>query len=414
MYITQHHLCFYAYLQKKGNVVVKSGHLSKQGKRNPRYRRHFFQLKGDVLSYYSSAADPYFPNGTIDLRYGISAELVTDKQNQPLKETSDFTVVTDTRTYFMRADSPSSAKEWVRQLQKVIFRSHNEGDSVKICVPLDNIVDVESDPVIDFAATMRLRVVDNETSFAIDEYFFTFFNKGEDAIRVLQTMTQENGAKETAAEMESEELKVHKKKRLSFGGRRSISVERSPRISQSGAPPLPEPVRSTLSPMTAAPQGSPRLSMERGRSSGEHTRASFDRSRSSFDRGRRSVSGASRTSSQWRRMSKSPLSPSAQESTDSFVTTSEHQGSPSTIDGGEDSMSASQMLTGDGYFNAPTLRMPQPRRTVSGSTVERLRQESREQSPRPIATKQDTGRAADSAIQGWHESAFEQSNGDAG
>ena len=79
-------------------------------------------------------------------------------------------------------------------------------------------------------------------------------------------------------------------------------------------------------------------------------------------------------------MSKSPLSPSAQESSESFVTSSEHPSSPATIDG-KDDMSASQMLTGDGYFNAPTLRQPQPRRTVSRSTVERLKQESREQSP---------------------------------
>lgn len=384
MYITQQHLCFYAYLQKKGNVLVKSGHLSKQGKRNPRYRRHFFQLKGDVLSYYASAADPYFPNGSIDLRYGISADLVTDKDKQPNKETADFTLVTDSRTYYMRADSPASAKEWVRHLQKVIFRSHNDGDSVKICVPLDNVVDVESNPVIDFADTMRLRVLDGDTTFAVDEYFFTFFTRGSDAINVLQLTTQENGAKKAAEELETEELPAQKKRMSPF--RRSVSVERSPRLSQSGAPPLPETVRSTLSPLATAPQGSPRLSMERGRSSGEQSRTSFDRSRASFDRGRRSASGTSTASSQWRRMSKSPLLPAAQESSDSFATTSEHPGSPGTVDGKDDPMSASQMLTGDGYFSTPTMRMPQPRRTVSGSTVERLRQESREQSPRSITS----------------------------
>ena len=51
MYITQKHICFYAYAPKKSNTVVKSGHLSKRGKQNPKYSRYWFQLKGDELSY---------------------------------------------------------------------------------------------------------------------------------------------------------------------------------------------------------------------------------------------------------------------------------------------------------------------------------------------------------------------------
>ena len=385
MYITQQHVCFYAYLQKKGNVV-KSGHLGKQGKRNPRYRRYWFTLKGDVLSYYTSAAEPYFPSGTIDLRYAISADVAPEKDQDKSKEPTRFLITTENRTYYFRADSASSAKEWVRQLQKVIFRSHNDGDSVKISLPLENIVDVEKNPVVEFAETVKIRVIDSDETFAIDEYFFTFFSHGRDAMHVMNLMTQDNDAKKAAAEMADEGPLLHKMKSPPF--RRSLSLDRSPRLSTSAAPAIPEPVRSTLSPLSAGDRSSPRLSSEQGRSSAEFSRTSFDRGRASFDRGRRSVSATSRsTSQQWRRTSKSPLAMTADESPDPYGTSSEHApSSPGTAGARVTDMSASQMLTGDGVFRGPTLKMPQPRRTVSGSTVERLRKESRDSSPSSPST----------------------------
>jgi sterol 3beta-glucosyltransferase len=383
MYITQRHLCFYAYLQKKGNII-KSGHLTKQGKRNPRYRRYWFTLKGDVLSYYASAAEPYFPSGTIDLRFAISAEAVLDKDQDKGKENTKFTITSERRTYNFRADSATSAKEWVRQLQKVIFRSHNDGDSVKISIPLENVVDVEPNSIVDFAETVKIRVIDSDDTYAIDEYYFTFFAHGTDALNVLNLMTADNKAKEMMGAVEEEDVqKPQQQTKIPALFKRTEPIEQSPRLSVGTGHPVAEPVRSTLSPMSAADRSSPRLSSDRGRSSGEVSRSSFDRSRSSFDRGRRSLSRTRRTSSQWKRMSKSPLSPHANESSDSFVTSSEHAtDSQSTATGEQaDHMSASQVLSGDSMFRSPTIKMPQPKRTVSGSTVERLRQESREQSP---------------------------------
>lgn len=141
--------------------------MSKRGKRNPQYHRYWFVLKGTVLSYFVDAATLYFPSGIIDLRYGISAELVKEKDKS--KDATHFSVTTDKRIYFFKADSTTSAKEWVKQLQKVIFRSHNDGDSVKISLPIDNILDVEDSPVIDFAETIKVRVIDNDDTYAVDE-----------------------------------------------------------------------------------------------------------------------------------------------------------------------------------------------------------------------------------------------------
>lgn len=166
MYITTRHICFYAYAPKKTNTVVKSGHLSKRGKQNPKYNRYWFQLKGDELSYRTDPSDPYFRSGNIDLRYGISASLHETKDKNK-GGSKDFSITTPHREYFLKADSPASAKEWVKQLQRVIFRSHNKGDSVKISMPIENVMDIEEAPVMDIAETIKVRVADADEGFAV-------------------------------------------------------------------------------------------------------------------------------------------------------------------------------------------------------------------------------------------------------
>lgn len=85
------------------------------------------------------------------------------------RDATNFSVVTHQRTFYFRADSAPSAREWVKSLQKIIFRSHNDGDSVKISLPIENIIDIEDSQVIDFAETFKIRVIDNDETYAIDE-----------------------------------------------------------------------------------------------------------------------------------------------------------------------------------------------------------------------------------------------------
>ena len=382
LFVTKKHLCFYAYMQKKGNVTTKSGHFSKQGKRSPRYRRYWFTLKGDVLSYYSSAAEPYFPSGSIDLRFAVEAELARGNDKKTIEDTTNFSVTSDKRTYYFRADSPSSAKEWVRSLQKVIFRSHNDGDSVKISLPLENIMDVEENAVIGVATTVKVKIISDDTTYAVDEYYFTFFNKGHDALDLLQSLTSGNDAKQAAAEMDDSEGRPPvRKSRASF--RRSASLEQSSRLSSPAAlPRIPEAVRSTLSPLVPNSPTSPRLSGDSRRASGDFGRPSMSQSRASFERGRRSRSISRKSGS--RQVSKSPLSavPSRQHSTLSGTA--------------PDDMSASQMLSRDDAFRSPTLRIPKPHRAVSESTGERRGQHSYEQSPTVLSGDQSHGNPSQS------------------
>lgn len=258
MYITSHHICFYAYLPKKANEVAKSGYLAKSGKRNPKYSRYWFRLKGDVLSYYRDPANLYFPHGQIDLRYSISATVT------PASAGGDglhFQVVTNNRTYYFRADSAPSAKEWVKSLQRVIFRSHNDGDSVKISLPIDNVIDIEENQsLVEFTDTCKIRVIDNDETFAVDEYFFSFFEQGKDAIRVLKILIDDAGKDDVR---DRDRLVVERSDdRLSHDtASPSASAAMSPRLDS---------VRATLQ-----PGGSPRAS-------GEFPRSSFDALRSSF------------------------------------------------------------------------------------------------------------------------------------
>lgn len=145
--------------------VSKTGYLFKRGR--SKYNRYWFILRGDVLSYYSNAAELYFPRNRIDLRFAKHAEVLDTKDRK--KEEAVFVVTTDERRYQFKADSAVSAKEWVRSIQKVIFRTHNDGNTVKISLPINNVLEIEETTILDFADTFKLRVIDNDETYAIDE-----------------------------------------------------------------------------------------------------------------------------------------------------------------------------------------------------------------------------------------------------
>ncbi|KAK4992859.1 Sterol 3-beta-glucosyltransferase [Elasticomyces elasticus] len=366
MYITQRHICFYAYLRKKNNVVAKSGYLSKRGKSSLRYSRYWFTLKGDVLSYFSNPAEVYFPAGNIDLRYGISAELIHDKDKA--KDTTAFSVVTNKRTYHFRADSAPSAKEWVKQLQKVMFRSHNDGDSVKISLPTENVIDVEETSALDFAETVKIRVIDNDETYAIDEYYFSFFSFAKDALNVLKIMTEDSNARRRLTKAESNANPS------SFITHQTSSTPLASVVHEN--------VRNTLMPPPSTAESSPRPSSDSKRSSFDLSRGSIDKPRSSFDRGRHSASAVSRvrfTTS--RRTSRSPLSTPPQDSSDS-LSMAERAPDPSRSTPRESAhdldTSASQILSGSAVFDAPTLRRQQPRGAAMGTLAEPPRHQSQD------------------------------------
>ncbi|KAK5082338.1 Sterol 3-beta-glucosyltransferase [Lithohypha guttulata] len=357
LYLTRHHICFYAYLPKKTNVAVKTGHLSKRGKSNPKYRRYWFELKGDVLTYYSNPSDRYFPQGNIDLRYGISASIGGEKDKEP----RDFSVTTDHRTYYFRADSAISAKEWVKVIQKTIFRSHNDGDSVKISLPMENVIDIEDSPVVDFAETIKVRVVENDDSYAIDEYFFSF-SFGVDVMHTLRTLFDDSVRRRGSVDLLSP-VADDATRSPSPSARKPLQAAREP----SPMSPIRESVRATLTPYALGPDGkmTPRMSGDFIRSGNSPSRTSFDQAveygRSSFERGRASEpTSRLHPMAGERRTARSPLARPAEKPETSYFPPTQEKGSdsstaspssPSNVD-----MSASQILSRSDVFHAPVVR----------------------------------------------------------
>ncbi|QSZ28778.1 hypothetical protein DSL72_003283 [Monilinia vaccinii-corymbosi] len=362
MYITTKHICFYAYLPKKSNEVVKSGYLSKSGKHNPKYNRYWFRLKGDVLSYYTDPSDFYFPSGNIDLRYGISAS-VTEKEKG--KDSTHFTVETHQRKYHFNADSAPSAKEWVKALQKIIFRSHNDGDSVKISLPIENIMDIEDSQIVDFADTCKIRIIDNDETYALDEYFFSFFTNGKEALSVLKILVEDTTAQKIPEQLLSPlsgaDDSRGSSKRTSFQVSRTHRPDVAP--IQTKAPALEEDVRATLSPLLSPGAGSPRGSTDLSRSSSDVFRRSVDLNkygRRSIDmnrftkENRRSTSAESINTNRLDREKRS----SKQGSSDSYVHSLEAPGSSEAVPSASDEpqASASQILRGSDVFLSPTIQ----------------------------------------------------------
>ncbi|KAJ6261826.1 Sterol 3-beta-glucosyltransferase [Drechslerella dactyloides] len=387
LYITERHICFFAYMPKKQNSVLKSGHFYKRGRKNSRYSRYWFTLKGDVLSYYSDASELYFPSGNIDLRYAIHAFADEGSKDHT------FTLVTNSRKYEFKADSATSAIEWTKALEKVMFRIHNDGDSVKVVIPIENVLDIEKSPVIEFADTFKLKVVADDESYAIDEYFFSFFSFGAEAFELIRLLVEDT----TAQKIPEHLLTQSPTMAGPFGPKKSspacspardaspvspskslrnsliIAAPASPSITFQTrgegniTPLLKEAVRDTLLPVPTSPaMGSPRGSGEYSRRSFDATnRRSVDLSRNNSDTNEaRSSSLASllgRRSKSHRKspsMSAQPSSPSREVSESSYIN-SMQQSEPSLTESSdvvpissesEGELAASQFLSRSDVF----------------------------------------------------------------
>ncbi|KAK4236515.1 glycosyltransferase [Achaetomium macrosporum] len=385
MYITARHIAFYAYLPKKANEVTKKGYLSKSGKRNPMYNRYWFCLKGDVLSYYLDTKNVYFPHGQIDLRYGISAQ-ITDGD----KEGIHFTVTTEQRTYYFRADSSQSAKEWVKSIQRAIFRSHNDGDSVKISLPIENVIDVEETNMLNFADTCKIRVIDNDETFAMDEYYFSFFSYAREAINVLKALVEDSSSREQGA---SDQTEPSSERTSTSRSREQASNLPGPRTGK-----ITEGVRATLSPVSPVrgSSPSPRQSEDRSRTSFDRFR-SFTRRSMDLDRSSAPHPGSPRRSFSDGRRSLSRRRHEAherQESSDSYVHSLDDPSlaslSAMIASASSADASASQILRGSDVFHSPTFqRSPRARdeqaalSPLSTKQAPSAAQDPSRQAPRP-------------------------------
>jgi sterol 3beta-glucosyltransferase len=330
------------------------------------------------------------------------------------KDATHFTVTTHQRKFNFKADSIPSAKEWVKALQKIIFRSHNDGDSVKISLPIENIIDIEDSQIIDFADTCKIRVIDNDETYAIDEvsnpyfmlccadspylkYFFSFFSFGKEALNILKILVEDTTAQQIPDDLlvprvRNDRSRSPKRTNLKRGSMQAVRENRPlPPLIRTTTPLLEESVRATLSPLSAPGGQSPRASTDVSRASSDFLRKSIDLNkfgrrsvdlnRLNMDGGRRSMSASRRSTSRNRLADQGRQQSTKQGSSDSYVHSLEDPGSsaafPSASD--ETQASASQILRGSDVFLSPTIR-----RTSSASRTgdpDPLTTEPRSRSP---------------------------------
>lgn len=176
LYLTDTHLCFFAHMPSREDQTLKSGYISKKA-RTKRWVRRWFILKNDVLSWYLSPTDPYFPHGIVDLRYAMTCEPIYEK---------DIRIRTNQKTIRLSAESVTSRDEWVKAILKVMMRVQNMGDSVKIAIPYSTIIDVEKSSAMDFSETIEIKVVDRSDRVPVDSYFFAYFNDLEAAMKQIR------------------------------------------------------------------------------------------------------------------------------------------------------------------------------------------------------------------------------------
>jgi len=198
IYLTQSHLLFFAFLQRKRrDTVALSGNLAMDSL-TPRQVRYWAVLKDQTLSLYTKSTELYFPVLTIDLRYALRAEIINESRIIPhsgVTKGTWFRILTESKSYKFQADSTHIARSWVGLLKKHIFASRNKGDCVTVKVPLHNILDLEETPIFEAAETLKIKVLESSDSFVIDDYFFMFFNSGPEFVKLLNeaiTTSQSN------------------------------------------------------------------------------------------------------------------------------------------------------------------------------------------------------------------------------
>lgn len=194
LYITDNNILFFAFLPKRNKGgISKSGSLSVKSFHSLRMHRKWVILRENTFSVYSSTKDLYFPELVIDLRTTLRAEIYGSSKNTNPLTPVWIRIVTEKRTHWFQADNHDVARNWITSLKKHIFSSRNKGDQVAIKIPLQNVIDLELTSVVGVTKNLRIKVIENAESFAIDDYFVMFFSKGDHAVEDIKTAIDKSG-----------------------------------------------------------------------------------------------------------------------------------------------------------------------------------------------------------------------------
>lgn len=241
IFLTAQHLLFFAFLPKNSGVPKMTGGLSTThtGTIGGRQSRYWAMLKDHTLSLYNSPTELYFPVLTIDLRYANKVELCKHDG----KATPHFKVFTDERTFKFHADSQHAARSWCGALKKQVFAAqHSNNNSMSVKIPLSNILDLDEQPIVEHSSTLRIRVLESSETFAVDDYFFMFFdNSGSNLKETINLQLAQLG-------MDGSQVQVDFNKSTSPVGEESNTVDNGDATPKRGR--SPSILKRVLSPVS--------------------------------------------------------------------------------------------------------------------------------------------------------------------
>jgi len=209
LFITSQSVFFSAYLPKRQpEKIIQQGTLSVKSTIS---HRKWIILKEGILSVFSHSNDLYFPDMVLDLRAALRAEIYhkskksgSDKDKSSESGPVWFKVLTPKKAYWFQADNMSSARSWVSSIKKQIFQSRHKGNQAIVKIPLRSILDLELTTVLGETKNLRIKVIENVDSYAVDDYFLLLFSEGEKVANDIREVVHQAGVKLTDGISEEE------------------------------------------------------------------------------------------------------------------------------------------------------------------------------------------------------------------
>ncbi|BFZ56352.1 Sterol 3-beta-glucosyltransferase [Savitreella phatthalungensis] len=192
LFLTSTQLCYYAFISHTAESTIKSGYLVKVSEGTGRTHRYYFSLQDHMLSYYQDPGERLFEQGNINLKDAIEA-LPSVKHSTV--DGYAFLLRTRLRDYIFKTETASAANEWIKIIQKVIFRLNTNGDAVKVTIPFSAILDIEQTHDLTFVDTLKVRLAEEDGSFELSEYNFALFEYMDMALASLKKRVAETDAR---------------------------------------------------------------------------------------------------------------------------------------------------------------------------------------------------------------------------
>ena len=173
-------------------------------------------------------------------------------------DTKRFKIRLSERNYTFTAETESSRNEWVKAIQKVMFRTQHEGECVKVgrqfwspnsqtqlIMPLEAIVEVDKSPTLEFAETIEIKCVDPEDQMSMDSYFFASFADTDRAYDAIQSVL----AARSSSELPRVSSNLSQEMQAASAESSSAPQQRQSSVIASTAAPLVRKLGSVLKPL---------------------------------------------------------------------------------------------------------------------------------------------------------------------